>query len=335
MLLIAGCSCSGPRPLSSPRELTNTDSRYRRSVLLHHTHSLPHTHTHAHTHTLTHSHSQAAETAGTTPQQLCDRVSGKFKVCLPTQHNCCLQFCLFVFVFMQHLFDVANISYTHYVRTTERAHIDTVHNFWVKVSLSTSQHFHSSILNLGRPIVGWGSFKNLFLNSVIWLVEIVVLPECSETGGPHIQRELRWMVLCSGWSLPVPIPGHRWNGTGYKGTTWFHSSGCGQHFLGFRGNGSRGGMGVWGKLHVPAVLIPWQATGMDWFQTTSYEQLSHQIYPLVTFDLVSAVVPESSRQQVHQWLLHETNSDLSVSRPHSRLHWGVPVPYDNTQTVKT
>ncbi|CAI8055682.1 Methionine--tRNA ligase, mitochondrial [Geodia barretti] len=45
------------------------------------------------------------------------------------------------------------------------------------------------------------------------------------------------------------------------------------------------------------------------------------------------VIPESSRQRVRHWLLHETNSDLSVSRPRSRLHWGVPVPNDSSQTI--
>ena len=60
----------------------------------------------------------------------------------------------------------------------------------------------------------------------------------------------------------------------------------------------------------------------------------HLTLSLVTFDPLPAVIPESSRQRVRQWLLHETNSDLSVSRPRSRLYWGVPVPNDNSQTVK-
>ena len=48
---------------------------------------------------------------------------------------------------------------------------------------------------------------------------------------------------------------------------------------------------------------------------------------------VSAIIPESSRQRVHYWLRNELNSDLSVSRPRSRLQWGIPVPDDNSQTV--
>lgn len=50
-------------------------------------------------------------------------------------------------------------------------------------------------------------------------------------------------------------------------------------------------------------------------------------------ELCSAVVPEVARKQVHNWVAHELNSDLSVSRPRSRLTWGIPVPNDPTQTV--
>ena len=46
-----------------------------------------------------------------------------------------------------------------------------------------------------------------------------------------------------------------------------------------------------------------------------------------------AIIPESSRQRARYWILNELNSDLSVSRPHSRLQWGIPVPDDNSQTV--
>ncbi|XP_064383253.1 methionine--tRNA ligase, mitochondrial-like isoform X3 [Halichondria panicea] len=44
------------------------------------------------------------------------------------------------------------------------------------------------------------------------------------------------------------------------------------------------------------------------------------------------IVPEVAHHQVHQYLL-DLSSDLSVSRPRSRLQWGVPVPGDNTQTI--
>ena len=48
----------------------------------------------------------------------------------------------------------------------------------------------------------------------------------------------------------------------------------------------------------------------------------------------AAVVPEIARKEVHNWVAHELNSDLSVSRPRSRLMWGIPVPNDPTQTVR-
>ena len=59
------------------------------------------------------------------------------------------------------------------------------------------------------------------------------------------------------------------------------------------------------------------------------------IYSVTVFLLVTfpAIIPESSRQWVRYWLLNESNSDLSVSRPRSRLQWGVPVPNDSSQTV--
>jgi methionyl-tRNA synthetase len=60
------------------------------------------------------------------------------------------------------------------------------------------------------------------------------------------------------------------------------------------------------------------------FQDRLLEWIDSRPYP---------VIPESSRQRVRHWLLHETNSDLSVSRPRSRLHWGVPVPNDSSQTI--
>lgn len=50
--------------------------------------------------------------------------------------------------------------------------------------------------------------------------------------------------------------------------------------------------------------------------------------------LSAAVVPENARKQVNSWLTDGTLSDLSVSRPSSRLTWGIPVPNDNTQTVR-
>lgn len=47
----------------------------------------------------------------------------------------------------------------------------------------------------------------------------------------------------------------------------------------------------------------------------------------------TAIIPEPSRQQVLNMLSHTQLDDLSVSRPSSRLQWGVAIPNDNTQTV--
>ena len=62
----------------------------------------------------------------------------------------------------------------------------------------------------------------------------------------------------------------------------------------------------------------------------SMKAVGFTLFLLVTFP---AIIPESSRQRVHYWLLNESNSDLSVSRPRSRLQWGVPIPNDSSQTV--
>ncbi|KAM3827322.1 methionine--tRNA ligase, mitochondrial [Vipera latastei] len=45
-----------------------------------------------------------------------------------------------------------------------------------------------------------------------------------------------------------------------------------------------------------------------------------------------AISPEPSYQQVLQWLEGDL-PDLSVSRDRNRLHWGIPVPGDSTQTI--
>ncbi|XP_025026504.1 methionine--tRNA ligase, mitochondrial [Python bivittatus] len=45
-----------------------------------------------------------------------------------------------------------------------------------------------------------------------------------------------------------------------------------------------------------------------------------------------AINPEPYYQQVLQWL-EEDLPDLSVSRDRNRLHWGIPVPGDSTQTI--
>ena len=91
-------------------------------------------------------------------------------------------------------------------------------------------------------------------------------------------------------------------------------------------------------------LTSFQDRLLEWVETKPYRKYIHMfiqapfILRLPTFnfgcDFISpAIVPESSRQRVRYWLLNELNSDLSVSRPHSRLQWGIPVPDDSSQTV--
>ena len=46
-----------------------------------------------------------------------------------------------------------------------------------------------------------------------------------------------------------------------------------------------------------------------------------------------AVQPKQWEGQVRAWLDEPTFGDLSVSRPKSRLHWGIPVPGDDSQTI--
>lgn len=46
----------------------------------------------------------------------------------------------------------------------------------------------------------------------------------------------------------------------------------------------------------------------------------------------TAVYPDYARRTVQAWV-ENTLTDLSVSRPRSRLSWGIPVPSDCSQTV--
>lgn len=45
------------------------------------------------------------------------------------------------------------------------------------------------------------------------------------------------------------------------------------------------------------------------------------------------IVPEFARKLVLNWLQEDTLCDLSVSRPRSRLTWGISVPNDSSQTI--
>lgn len=70
---------------------------------------------------------------------------------------------------------------------------------------------------------------------------------------------------------------------------------------------------------------------LKWITTKPYRKFS--ITSMYHVCLIIAIIPEPSRQQVLNMLSHTQLEDLSVSRPSSRLQWGVATPNDNTQTV--
>uniref|UniRef100_A0A6I8NR33 Methionine--tRNA ligase, mitochondrial n=1 Tax=Ornithorhynchus anatinus TaxID=9258 RepID=A0A6I8NR33_ORNAN len=74
---------------------------------------------------------------------------------------------------------------------------------------------------------------------------------------------------------------------------------------------------------------------VHWTEEENYMfRLSRFRDPLLRWlrDDPAAVAPEPFRRHVLRWLREEL-PDLSVSRERSRLHWGIPVPGDPTQTV--
>lgn len=174
---------------------------------------------------------KAAESLGVAPQELCDRISEKFKS----------------------LFDVANVTHTDYIRTTERRHENTVHQFWE--TLYEGGHIYK-----GR-YEGWYSVPDEAFLSKSQVTD-------GMESGQKISKESGHLV--------------EWTSE--------------ENYM-FR---------------------------LSAFQDRLLEWIDAKPYP---------VIPESSRQRVKHWLLNETDSDLSVSRPHSRLKWGVPVPNDNSQTA--
>ena len=46
----------------------------------------------------------------------------------------------------------------------------------------------------------------------------------------------------------------------------------------------------------------------------------------------SVIVPKTARELVVSWI-NQGLKDLSISRPSSRVPWGIPTPSDNDQTV--
>ena len=56
-----------------------------------------------------------------------------------------------------------------------------------------------------------------------------------------------------------------------------------------------------------------------------------QVYCVLLCDS-SVIVPKTARELVVSWI-NQGLSDLSISRPSSRVPWGIPTPSDNDQTV--
>ena len=69
---------------------------------------------------------------------------------------------------------------------------------------------------------------------------------------------------------------------------------------------------------------------LKWITTAPYRKVSLSCLS-VHFSL--AVIPDSSRNHLISFLTEGIN-DISVSRPFSRLQWGVQVPNDHNHTVR-
>lgn len=82
---------------------------------------------------------QVANAQGKDPMSLCSEVASKFKV-----HDCVCAYlaqpsCFECFS-PQELFDKAEISYTHFIRTTDPSHVKKVEEVWVRVVNQYSMH---------------------------------------------------------------------------------------------------------------------------------------------------------------------------------------------------
>ncbi|CAB4421837.1 unnamed protein product [Rhizophagus irregularis] len=177
---------------------------------------------------------QSAEKSKMNPQEFCDQVSSKFK----------------------ELFDIANISYTTFIRTTEQRHKDAVKYFWKCL-------MNNGFIYKGR-YKGWYSVSDeAFYNT----------SHVQEIQNPDSKEKLM-IATESGQSVEWTIEEN------YK----------------FR-------------------LSEFQDKLKSWL-----EENPQVIMPINKFNEVKAWIDSGL-------------SDLSISRPHSRLDWGVDVPEDSEQTV--
>ena len=82
------------------------------------------------------------------------------------------------------------------------------------------------------------------------------------------------------------------------------------------------------------VSLQWECCNVRLHNLTGCLACSWSPFLILSLSVSSVIIPETARHYVLSWLC-EPLADLSVSRPSSRLSWGVPVPGDNTQTVTT
>ena len=58
----------------------------------------------------------------------------------------------------------------------------------------------------------------------------------------------------------------------------------------------------------------------------------YRVMLLILYGLLSVIVPKMAKELVISWINHGLK-DLSVSRPSSRVPWGIPTPSNDNQTV--
>lgn len=68
-----------------------------------------------------------------------------------------------------------------------------------------------------------------------------------------------------------------------------------------------------------------------WLRTNG--TLKFSFFFIVKMCVVDSIIRPSKFQQILLDMIQAQKEDLSVSRPSSRVHWGIPVPGDPSQTV--
>ncbi|XP_070615940.1 methionine--tRNA ligase, mitochondrial [Erythrolamprus reginae] len=175
----------------------------------------------------------AAATAGICPEEFCDRVSAEFR----------------------DRFAQAEISYTHFIRTTEVLHRQSVECFWAALQDG-----------------GWlyqADYEGWYCTAEESFLAASQVTECADSQGR------KQMVSIES--------GHQ---------------------------------------------VHWTREKNYMFKLSKFQEpLQRWLY-----ENKDAISPEPYYQQVLQWLKGDL-PDLSVSRDRNRLHWGIPVPGDSTQTI--